>query len=165
MKEFLAQTHIKRILKYAVYMILTLIVQNMLFSKIRIMGVCPMILPAVAVSVGMFEGPSFGVLFSLVLGLFADMAYVENTILFTTLLPALSFGTALITEFFVNRRFFAFMGTVLLASAVTALLQMLLTFAGDAWSGELLDTAVLQTLLSLPFSAAAYLPPARWIKE
>lgn len=165
MKEFLAQTHIKRIIKYAVYMLLALIVQNMLFSNIRIMGVCPMILPAVAVSVGMFEGPTFGVVFSLIMGFFADMAYIENTVLFTALFPALAFGTALVTEFFVNRRFFAFMGTVLLASAVTAMLQMLFTFAGDAWSGELLNTAVLQTMISLPFSAIAYLPPTRWIKE
>lgn len=164
MKEFFAQTDIKRILKYALYLFLTLVTQNMLLTQIRPLGICPLVLPAVAVSVGMFLGPSRGVIFSIILGFFADMGFVENNILFTVLLPVLSFGTSLLTEFYINRRFFAFMGLALAASLLTGLVQALLTFAGDSWSGELLKTALLQTLFSLPISAAAYLPPAKWIR-
>ena len=165
MKEFLAQTHIRRILKYALYLFLALVTQNMLLTQVRPMGICPMILPAVAVSVGMFAGAGGGVIFSLILGLFADLAFVETTLLFTVLLPLLAFGTAFVSEFFVNRRFFAFLGITLAASAFTAMIQMLVTFAGDAWSTELVKTALLQTLWSMPFSALAYLPPAKWIKD
>ena len=146
-------------------MFLALVVQNMLFTKIRPLGICPMLLPAVAVSVGMFEGATGGVVFSLIMGIFADMAFVENTILFTVLFPVLAFCSAFVSEFFVNRRFFAFMSVSLLASIITAALQMLLTFAGDVWSGALLETAAIQVLWSIPVSAAAYQPPAKWIKE
>ena len=37
-------------------------------------------LPAVAVAVGMFEGASWGGLFGLIMGIFTDMAYVENSL-------------------------------------------------------------------------------------
>ena len=151
-------------LKYALYMFLALITQNMLFTRLRILGVCPLILPAVAVSVGMFEGATWGTIFSLIMGIFADMAFVENKILFTVLFPALAFGAGFVSQFFINRRFFAFMGLSLFASLITAVIQMLLTFAGDAWSGALVKTALMQTLWSLPPSALAYFPPAEWIE-
>ena len=145
-------------------MFIALITQNMLFTQLRIFGVCPMVLPAVAVSVGMFEGATWGTVFSLIMGYFADMAFVENTILFTVLFPALAFAAGFVAQFYINRRFFAFMGISLVASLITAVFQMLLTFAGDAWSGALLSTALLQTVLSLPPSVLAYFPPARWIE-
>ena len=164
MKKFFSQTIIKKILKYALYMFLALVVQNMLFSHLRIFGVCPMILPAVAVSVGMFAGATGGTIFGLIMGIFADMAYVENTVLFTVLFPALAFGADLVVRFYVNKRFFAFMGLSLAASFITAAAQMLLTFAGDVWSVSLVVTALLQTVISLPVSAVAFLPPSRWIE-
>ena len=140
-------------------------VQNMLFTQVRPLGVCPMVLPAVAVSVGMFEGPVWGCIFSLFLGFFADMAFVENTILFTVLFPLIAFGAAFVSQFYINKRFFAFMGVALMAGFFTALIQMLLTFAGDAWSWQLVRTALLQTVWSLPPAALAFFPPARWIRD
>ena len=164
MKNFFGQTIIKRILKYALYMFIALITQNMLFTQLRIFGVCPMVLPAVAVSVGMFEGATWGTIFGLIMGYFADMAFVENTILFTVLFPALAFAAGFVSQFYINRRFFAFMGLSLMALLLTAIIQMFVTFAGDAWSGELVKTALLQTLWSLPPAVLAYFPPARWIE-
>ena len=121
-------------------------------------------LPAVAVAVGMFEGATLGPLFSLIMGIFADMSFVEHTIFFALVLPALSFAAAFVSQFFINRRFFAFMGITLAALFITAVLQMLKTLAGDTWSGAMLSTVIVQTLWSLPFSAVAYFPPAKWIK-
>ena len=69
------------------------------------------------------------------------------------------------SQFFVNRRFFAYMGITLLALLITAGLQMLKTLAGDAWSADLITVAVLQTLFSLPPAALAYPLPARWSRE
>ena len=123
-----------------------------------------MVLPAVAVAVGMFEGATLGPLFSLIMGIFADMSFVEHTIFFALVLPALSFTAAFVSQFFINRRFFAFMGITLAALFITAVLQMLKTLAGDTWSGAMLSTVIVQTLWSLPFSAVAYFPPAKWIK-
>ena len=115
-----------------------------------------------AVALGMFEGPIGGVLYSLVLGYFADMAFVENTVLFTLLFPALAFAAGFIAQFFINRRFFAYMGAALLGLAITALGQMLHTSTMDGFSGAMLSTVLLQTLWSLPLAALAYIFPARW---
>ena len=43
-------------LRYALFMLLTLMAQNMILSHFRLFSSCPMVLPAVAVAVGMFEG-------------------------------------------------------------------------------------------------------------
>lgn len=151
-------------LRYALFMLLTLMAQNMILSHFRLFDSCPMVLPAVAVAVGMFEGATLGPLFSLIMGIFADMSFVEHTIFFALVLPALSFTAAFVSQFFINRRFFAFMGITLAALFITAVLQMLKTLAGDTWSGAMLSTVIVQTLWSLPFSAVAYFPPAKWIK-
>lgn len=164
MKDLFEKINIHRVLRYALFMLLTLMAQNMILSHFRLFDSCPMVLPAVAVAVGMFEGATLGPLFSLIMGIFADMSFVEHTIFFALVLPALSFAAAFVSQFFINRRFFAFMGITLAALFITAVLQMLKTLAGDTWSGAMLSTVIVQTLWSLPFSAVAYFPPAKWIK-
>lgn len=164
MKELIEKINFKRILQYWLFMFLSLMAQNMLFTQLRPFGVCPMVLPAVAVAVGMFEGAVWGAVFSLIMGFFADMAFIENTILFTVLFPALSFAAGFVAQFFINRRFFAFMGASLIALLVTGVVQMLKTAAMDAWAGSMVTTVILQTLWSLPPAALAYFPAAEWIE-
>lgn len=164
MRELFAKINVKRLLKYALYMFLSLVAQNMLFTQIRPFGVCPMVLPAVAVAVGMFEGATWGAVFSLIMGIFADMAFIENTVTFTILFPALSFAAGFVSQFYINRRFFAFMGVTLAALLVTGVVQMLKTAAMDVWAGSMITTVLLQTLWSLPPAVLAYFPPTEWIE-
>lgn len=145
-------------------MFVSLIAQNMLFARLRPLGVCPFVLPAVCVAVGMFEGATWGSVFSLVMGVFADLAFVENTILFTLLFPALAFFSGFVSQFFINRRFFAFMGLSFVSLFFTAIVQAVVVVAKDAFSFSMLSTVALQTLWSLPPSALAYFPPAKWIE-
>ena len=149
---------------YAVFLLLTLVLQNMVFPRIRPLGVCPMVLPAAVVAVGMFEGASWGAMFGLALGIFADMDYMENTVMFTLLLPALAFFAGFVSQFFINRRFFAYMGAAFAACLITAAVQMVGTAASDGWSASMLVTVALQTLWSLPPAVLVYFPPAKWIE-
>ena len=164
LKDIFSKVNIKRLLKYALYMFLALVTQNMLFTQLRPFGVCPLVLPAVAVAVGMFEGATFGAVFSLIMGVFADMAFIENTTTFTILFPALAFATGFVSQFFINRRFFAFMGASLAALLITGVVQMLKTAAMDTLSWSMVVTVLLQTLWSLPPAVLAYFPPAEWIE-
>lgn len=163
-KEFFSTKNIKRLLKYALYMFLALITQNMLFTQIRPLGVCPLVLPAVAVAVGMFEGATFGAVFSLIMGFFADMAFIENTTTFTILFPSLAFASGFVAQFFINRRFFAYMGAAFVGLLATGIVQMLKTSAMDAFAPVMLVTVFLQTLWSMPPAVLAYYPPAEWIE-
>ena len=150
-KDFLDRIDFGKVAKYAAYLLLCLILQNIIFTQLRLFDVCPLVLPAVAVAMGMFEGAVWGPLFSLLLGIFADMAFVENTIFFTLVFPAVSFAAAFVANFFINRRFFAYMGAAAIGLLITAAGQILKTSASDSF----------QTLWSLPFAALVYLPPAR----
>ena len=160
-KDFLDRINFGKIGRYGIYLLVCLILQNIIFTQLRLAGVCPMVLPAVAVAMGMFEGATWGPLFSLLLGIFTDMAFVENTIFFTLVFPVISFAAAFISNFFINRRFFAYMGAAALGLLVTAAGQVLKTAASDSFSMIMVTTALLQTVWSLPFAALVYLPPAR----
>ena len=83
---------------------------------------------------------------------------------FTLLFPVLAFASGFVAQFFINRRFFAFMGAAFTGLLAAALVQLLGTFATDGWSGVMLQTVLLQTLLSLPPAVLAYFPPAKWIE-
>ena len=87
MSEFLEKIDLNKILHRLLFIFLTLMAQNMVFSHIRLFGVKPMLLPSAAAAVGMFEGATWGPLFSLVMGYFADMSFVEHRVFFLLVLP------------------------------------------------------------------------------
>ena len=160
-KDLLEKINVGKILRYGLYLLVLLIAQNILFTQLRLLGVCPMVLPAAAVAMGMFEGATWGPLFSLLLGYFADMAFIENSVFFTLVFPAISFAAAFNSNFFINRRFFAYIGAAAFGLLITAFGQLLKTAASDSFSTVMVTTALLQSLWSLPFAVLAYFPPAR----
>lgn len=165
MNDFIEKIDFRRYLRYGLFVFLTLTAQNMVLGSLRIMGVCPLVLPAAAAALGMFEGATFGPVFAIIMGIFADMAYIECKVFYTLLLPALALGSAFISQFYINRRFFAFMGVSLLVLLITGTLQMLKTLAADAFSMDMVTVLAVQALWSLPFSALTYFMPAKWSHE
>ncbi|MBR1565876.1 MAG: hypothetical protein IJ649_03840, partial [Oscillospiraceae bacterium] len=99
MKELLDKVDLNKVVKYTLFLFLTLMAQNMVLSHIHPFGVRPMVLPAAAAAVGMFEGATWGPVFSLIMGYFADMSFVEHKIFFLLLLPLLSMLSAFVSQF------------------------------------------------------------------
>jgi len=165
LNDFIEKIDFRRYLRYGLFVFLTLTAQNMLLGNLRIMGVCPLVLPAAAAALGMFEGATFGPVFALIMGLFADMAFIETKIFYTLLLPALALGSAFVSEFFINRRFFAFMGISVIVLLICGTLQMLKTIAADGFGMDMLTVVAVQTIWSLPFSALTYFMPKKWSHE
>ncbi len=159
----LKKINLRRLLLYFLYLFLTLVLQNMVLTHIRPLGVCPFILPAAVVAVGMFEGATWGAVFALVMGVYADMFFIEMTVGYALLFPALAFAAGFVAQFFINRRFFGYMAAAAGALLITGLMQIVWVVLRDSWSMVLLKNALLQTLWSLPLAALLYFPPARWI--
>ena len=84
---------------------------------------------------------------------------------FTMLLPIIGFAMGFVSQFFINKRFFAYMIASLAAFAVTGLVQLVKVLVLDGWAFSMLTTLVLQALWSLPLAAILYFPPAKWIER
>lgn len=150
---------IRVVLEYAVYIVLAMILQSLLFARFSVFGIKGFILPAAVAAVGMYRGGVRGTVFGLALGIFADMSFPETTILFTLLFPIMGFAFGFAADFYINKSFFAFMVFTVAALFITALMQLLSAsiISGAEFFPGLL-TAVLQTLVSIIPSALLYLP-------
>lgn len=164
LKDYFTPQRTRRVLWYGVYMLAVLIVQDMVLTQIRPLGVCAFIPPAAVAAVGMFEGAIPGVVFGLIMGIFTDMFTPHTLITYTVLFPLIAFGVGFISQFFINRRFMGYMLSALVSLLFTSLVQTVIVALGGEWSLSLITAALLQTLWSLPMAAVLYFAPARWIE-
>ena len=155
--DFVNLDKLRRGILYGLLLLLFLLLQNVVFSRVTVLGVRCFFLPALVVSVGLFEGGVWGGVFGLCAGLLSDLAGASAAVTFTILFPALGFFSGLLAQFLLNRRFFSYFALCLLALALTAFCQSfaLFVFQGAPWPA-LLRTGLLQVLWSLPFSVPAY---------
>ena len=165
MKDLFTKEKIRKFLLYVLYMFLTLGLQNMILPFVRPLDISPMVLPAAVVAVGMFEGATKGALFGLAMGIFADLNYIESVTTFTLLLPIIGFAMGFVSQFFINKRFFAYMVVCLAAFLVTGLVQLVKVLVLDGWAFSMVTVLVVQALWSLPFAVLLYFPPAKWIEK
>ena len=146
-------------LVYAVYLLIAMLLQGLLFSRLSILGVKGFVLPAAAVAAGMFLGGVRGAVFGICLGLITDMSYTESTFMYTIVFALIGFGAGFASEFYINRSFMVFMVLGTIAVALTGIAQLLsaIIFGGAELVQGLL-TVLLQTALSIPPIALLYLP-------
>ena len=146
-------------LEYAVYLLLAMLLQSLLFSRLIIFGVKGFILPAAAVAAGMFLGGVRGAVFGICLGLFTDLSFTDSTFMYTLVFSILGFGAGFASEFYINRSFMVFMVLGTIAVALTGIVQLLsaIIFGGAELVQGLL-TVLLQTALSIPPVMLLYLP-------
>ena len=73
--DLINKDKVHRVLWCALYMAVTLLLQNTVFAHIALFGVHAMFVPAVVVAVGVFEGGTWGAVFGLIAGYFGAMGY------------------------------------------------------------------------------------------
>ena len=162
LQELLMRRGFHRALWYALFLLIFELLQELVFSRISILGVRPLLPPLLAAAVGLFEGGVWGGVFGLCAGLWMDGVSSDSVVLFTVLCPLLGFLAGFMTYFFMNRRFFSFF---LLSAAFLCLIAFCQAMPHmvrnpSAWASLFL-TGLLQTLWSLPFVPLAYFPVRR----
>ena len=86
-------------LEYAVYLLLAMLLQGLLFSRLSIFGVKGFVLPAAVVAAGMYLGGMRGAVFGICLGLVTDMSYTESSFMYTIVFALIGFGAGLPRSF------------------------------------------------------------------
>lgn len=146
-------------LEYAVYLLLAMLLQGLLFSRLSIFGVKGFVLPAAVVAAGMYLGGVRGAVFGICLGLVTDMSYTESSFMYTIVFALIGFGAGFASEFYINKSFFAFMIFSVAAILLCGIVQLIHALAGggtELTAG--LITVLLQTVLSVLPVMLLYLP-------
>lgn len=146
-----------KIITHALMLLVLFVLQSMVFSRLRIMGASPLILPVAVVGVALLEGATWSGAFGIAAGVFCDVSYSETTVFFTVLLPVLGIVIGLLSEYFLARGLLSYLLCCVLTLAIIAFFQL---FAFLVFNGvnpqALLKTALLQTLYSLVLAVPVY---------
>ena len=148
---------ILRILLHGAVLAVLYVLQGMVFSRLRIFGIAPLILPLAVIGVGLFEGPTWGGGLGLAAGVLSDTALFGAPVLFTILLTAIGMGVGLGSDYLLSRGFPSFFLCSVAGLFVIAFFQMfgLLVYLGES-PLALLRVAILQTTYSLLFLLPIY---------
>ena len=146
-----------RIIIHAAVLLLLYVLQVMIFSRLRIFSIAPLLLPLAVVGVGLFEGPSWGGFYGLAAGILSDVAYFNSVVLFTLLLTAIGMGVGLLSTYLLSRGFPSYFLCCVAGLVVIALFQLfpLLVFYRTP-PVPLLLVGAGQTLYSLAFVIPLY---------
>lgn len=152
-----AKKRIFHIAKHLLVLWLIFLLQTMVFSRMRLFGVAPLLLPLAVVSIGIFEGAHWGGLMGLYAGILSDAAFSEHTVFFTILLTALGFLAGFLVSSVLSRGFPSYLLCSLLALILIALFQLfgLLVFYRQA-PLALLMVGFYQSLYSMFFALPLY---------
>ncbi|MBQ4369705.1 MAG: hypothetical protein II784_01755 [Oscillospiraceae bacterium] len=113
----------KKIILYAVLLIVISLLQGSVFTYVKLFGAKPLFLPLAAVAFGLFEGSLWGGLLGLAAGIFCDFIVGDTLVLFTVLLPLLGFACGLLSEYILARGFPSFCVCALISIFLCGFLQ------------------------------------------
>lgn len=150
---------LRRAIIYGLLFIILFVLQDLLVSHIRVMGVRAMLVPAAVVAIGLMDGGVWGGFVGLAAGFFCDLGYAEQTVLFTVLFAAVGFFCGVLGKYLLHRGFVSYLVLVLVSMAVITLCQMFrFLFFTDTDPAAVWRTGIIQVLYSLVWSAPIYLP-------
>ncbi len=146
------------LIKNTALLLALFLLQTGVFSRVRLMGAAPLLLPLFAVGAGLFNGGLHGGLWGLAAGVLCDASMGGTGLLFTVLLTVCGFFAGFLSQFILARGFpsFCVMSVaVLVISALLQLFRFLAFYGADPLS--LLLTGLRQTLYSFIFILPVYL--------
>lgn len=147
----------KKIILYAVLLLILSLLQGSVFTYVKLFGVKPLFLPLAAVAFGLFEGNLWGGLLGLAAGIFCDFIVGDTLVLFTVLLPVLGFVCGLLSEYILTRGFPSFCACSLITVLLCAFLQAFKYYAfTDIPFWPITATALLQAAASAVFIIPVY---------
>ena len=93
----------RKAIAYLVLIVVTIWLQTMVFSRVRLLNTVPFFVPALIVAIGMFEGGVWGGMLGLAAGLGCMLSMAGSPVLFLVLLPVFGFLSGLLADFLINR--------------------------------------------------------------
>ena len=163
---------LRRAIVYGLLLGGVLILQNLIVFRFTLFGIHAMMVPAMVVAVGLFEGGVWGGFVGLAAGYFTDLGYTDHVVLFTILLPALGFFIGALGKYMLQKGFVSYLVMTFAALALVAFCQMFRTLFLSGSDAEtfrrlyyhgryiwiVLRTGLLQTLWSLVWAVPVYFP-------
>lgn len=150
---------LRRAVIYALLFLVLFVLQDLIVSRIRILGVRAMLVPAAVVAVGLFDGGAWGGFVGLIAGVFCDMGYAEHTVLFTVLLAAAGFFVGVLGKYLLHRGFVSYITFAAVTLAIVTLCQMFpFLFFSDTDLRYVWRTGIVQLLWSLVWAVPVYFP-------
>ena len=150
---------LRKAILYLLYLLGVLLVQTEILSKITVLGVRAMVVPAAVAAAALFENGRGGALFGLAAGYFTDLVFPETTVWFTILFTLCGYGIGLGGKYVLRKGFVTYMVLAVLMLLLGTLGQMFpFLFGGGAAAAAALRTGLLQTLWSLPVTPLFYFP-------
>ena len=151
----MAKDTLKRIISHAVIVLVAYLLQAAFFSGLKVGGAAPLILPLVAVGIGLFDGGLWGGIWGIVCGLLCDVSLADSGSLFTVYLAIAGFFTGFLSEFVLARGFPSFFTVSLVTLVIAALLQLAGPFF---YHGAPLSVLWKPALIQIVYSAVFILP-------
>jgi rod shape-determining protein MreD len=155
--DFPKHESVLKFIAYGLFLIILFILQAMVFPRLAIGGIKPLIIPIAVIGVSMFEGGARGCVFGLFAGLLCDISLDSPTIAFTLLLTAAGIIMSMLTQYVMTRGFpsFLFSSVILLMLSSFAQVCSLIVY-GYAGMGQLISPILKQTLYSMAFTIPVY---------
>lgn len=156
-REIFQFNKIKRVIKHAAYLLLCVLIQMLVFSRLQIFSVKAFFLPTAVVAVSLYEGGVYAGWFGLAMGVFGDIC-LGTYGLCTVLFPLIGVCCGAISVTYINRSFFGFICLSLASMAVFTFCQLFnLLISLEHGIIALIWTGFMQTILSLAAGYFAYI--------
>jgi len=144
-----------RVFLYIVSLLIVYILQALVFTNIKLMGVRPLLFPIAVVGTALFSGSRLGGVYGLLAGMLCDISLNQPTIEFTLVLTITGIIVGLLSEKVLTKGFPSYAICSVVALIVSTLIQ---SFGMAALSGALMKDLLEIGWRQVVYSAIFILP-------